>query len=104
MLTAGSSFSLNIITKDAFGNPTEGTQFEFSCCVGEAMTKAGEYTVDVTPAIKGNPFRFDVKPGVEHAMSSSHNIATATALVSVQEITREFRAFPKDQVRRAAQS
>ena len=75
LLTAGNEFALVITTVDAFLNPTEGAEFEFSCCVGKAMTKAGEYLVDVTPAIKGNPFRFDVKPDTPDAATSAHNIA-----------------------------
>ena len=56
VLTAGASFSLDITTMDAYRNPTKGSSFSYSCCNGEIVTKAGEYTVDVTPAIKGNPF------------------------------------------------
>ena len=73
----------------------------YSCCNGEIVTKAGEYTVDVTPVIKGNPFRFDVKKDVPRAATSTHNIAS-TELVSEKEILQELRVLPKDQVRRMA--
>ena len=76
VIKAGSSFSLNIATVDAFGNPTEVAEFNYSCCVGEVMTLAGEYEVKVTPAIQGNPFRFDVKPDAPDASTSTHNIQT----------------------------
>ena len=89
VLTAGSFFSLNINMVDAFGNPTEGAEFNFSCCVGEAMTKAGEYTVDITPAIKSNPFRFDVKAGTPSALASTHAISEGSESL-------ELRVFPKD--------
>ena len=102
VLTAGSSFCLDITTMDAYRNPTTGASFSYSCCVDEIMTKAGEYTVDVTPAIKGNPFRFDVKPDVPHVATSTHNIVS-TELVSEKETLQELRVLPKDQVRRMAQ-
>ena len=97
VLTAGDGFTLDVTTVDAFGNPTEGAEFSFSCCVGEAVNQAGEYTVSVTPAIKGNPFRFDVKPNDPDAATSTHNIATATEFISTKEIQQELRAFPKDE-------
>ena len=97
VLTAGDGFTLDVTTVDAFGNPTEGAEFEFSCCVGEVMTKTGEYQVSVTPAIKGSPFRFDVKPNDPDAATSTHNIATATEFISTKEIQQELRAFPKDE-------
>ena len=98
VFTAGASFSLNITAGDAFRNPTEGMEFEFSCCVGEAMNKAGEYTVEVTPAIKGSPFNFDVKPSDPDAASSTHNIDIGddTGLVSFKERFLDLRVFPKD--------
>ena len=90
VLTAGGEFTLDITTTDSFGNPTEGTEFEFSCCAGEAMTKAGEYTVAITPAIKGNPFRFDVKAGKPCVLASTHTTTVGTDSL-------ELRVFPKDE-------
>ena len=90
VVTAGDKFALDIATADEFGNPTEGAEFEFSCCVGEAMTKAGEYIVEVTPAIEGNPFHFDVKSAAPSATTSEH-------LVSKEEEVLELRVLPKDQ-------
>jgi len=46
-------------------------------------------TVDVTPAIKGNPFRFDVKAGNASAPASTH-----TTTVGAESL--ELRVFPKD--------
>jgi len=96
VLIAGDEFSLEIITTDAFGNPTTGAEFSFSCCNGEAMTKAGEYMVHATPAIKGNPFRFDVLPAAASADRSEHNIKAGTELVSKKELVVDLRVFPKD--------
>jgi len=45
-------------------------------------------------AIKGNPFRFDVKPDVPHAATSTHNIAS-TELVSEKEIYWSFACCPR---------
>ena len=94
LITAGSSFSFVITTVDAFGNPTTGAEFEFSCCVSEIMTKAGEYTVHVGPSIKGSPFRFNVMAGTPSASSSEH-------LVSREEQALELRVFPKDKFNNA---
>ena len=98
VLTAGDEFVLNIAMMDAFLNPTEGAEFSFSCCVGEAMTKAGEYLVDVTPAIKGNPFRFDVKPDAPDAATSAHNIVNGAKLDSrsLHTVSLELRVTPLD--------
>ena len=94
VVTAGDVFTLDITTIDAFRNPTEGTEFSFSCCNGETMTKAGEYMVSVDPAIKGNPFRFDVKPAAPSASSSEH-------LVILKKRELELRVFPKDEYNNA---
>ena len=90
VLTAGASFSLDITTTDAYSNPTTDASFSCSCCCGETMTDAGEYTVHVAPPIKGSPFRFDVKPGAEHAATSTH-----TTNVGAESL--ELRVFPKDE-------
>ena len=95
VLTAGDEFALNIAAMDAFGNPTEGVEFEFSCCVGEAMTQAGEYKVSVTPAIKGSPFHFNILSATADAALSSHNIK-ADQVYDNTETALELRAFPSD--------
>jgi len=78
-ITAGEEFALDVTTMDAYKNPTTGAEFEFSCCVGEAMIKSGEYTVRVTPAIKGNPFRFDVSPAPPSPLDCEQSLEGVTA-------------------------